>query len=225
MRGNHTARASATWARVQWPRRPSTLCLWSSAAATSDGSTMRPRRRAHATMCSRSRSRTSAYASRSSGPKTSCTGAPCRLPAPAAERGSPGEVIKGVVSAGTVTGMRAVQVVRLDGPAAVEVRDVPEPSRSTAAGAHRRRRGRGQLPGRPAVERPLPVPSPSCRSRWAPRSRARCGRCRTARRSRRATGWWRSAARARSPRSPPPTPTPSSRCPTTSPSRRARACR
>ena len=80
VRGNHTARASATWARVQWPRRPSRLCLWSSAAATSDGSTVRPRRRAHATMCSRSRSRTTAYASRSSGPKTSCTGAPCRLP-------------------------------------------------------------------------------------------------------------------------------------------------
>lgn len=48
---------------------------------------------------------------------------------PAAERGSPGEVIKEVVSAGTVTAMRAVQVVTLSGPAGVEVRDVPEPSR------------------------------------------------------------------------------------------------
>ena len=40
---------------------------------------------------------------------------------------SAGRVIKGVVSPGTVTGMRAVQVVTLDGPAAVRVAEVPDP--------------------------------------------------------------------------------------------------
>jgi hypothetical protein len=60
VRGNHTASASATWARVQCPSRPSTECLWSSTAATSADSTSRPRRRAQPTTRSRSRSRAAA---------------------------------------------------------------------------------------------------------------------------------------------------------------------
>ncbi len=175
-------------ARVQWARRPSTLCLWSSAAATSDGSTSMPRLRAHATMCRRRRSRTAEYSSRSSGPNTSRTGRPSQpRPSSAAAGGDDHRI-------GLVKGCDATRACSLPlggGPAyplesaysADDHRGAPAPPQPQEAGTadarrhrpHRHER-RHRPDGIPPAPRPVRARHPRRRRRAASGRLAPAGR-------------------------------------------------
>ena len=91
--------------------------------------------------------------------------------------------------------VRAVQVVRLDGPAAVEVRRRARAGGGARPGARRRPRRRCELPRCPAVQGPLPVQARAALHARRPRSRASCGRRRRLSRCVRATGSSPSRAR------------------------------